>query len=339
MRALIRVSSGTATVLGLIQTRVDARPTTAYLMAGERCAFTCGFCPQARDASSPVELLSRVTWPEFEDSQVVETIARAYYGGSLQRVCIQVVHSPGAVERAERVVRALAEESRRCGAAVPVPVSISAHIARAQEAIRLMDAGAERVGIPLDAATPEVYERVKGGSWNTAFRAIIESAAARPGRVSTHFIAGLGETEEELVRAIQVMRDAHVTVGLFAFTPVRGTALAGTTAPDLRSYRRVQAAHYLISNGFSRSGLMRFESGRLVDYGVRPQRLLYLLEPGEPFRTSGCPFCNRPYYNERPGGVMYNYPRRLSPGEAAEAVAQATADILDRDPGVGAAAV
>jgi biotin synthase len=41
---------------------------------------------------------------------------------------------------------------------------------------------------------------------------------------------------------------------------------------------------------------------------------------GEPFQTSGCPDCNRPYYNERPGGVMYNYPRPLVAAEALRAI-------------------
>jgi biotin synthase len=41
---------------------------------------------------------------------------------------------------------------------------------------------------------------------------------------------------------------------------------------------------------------------------------------GEPFQTSGCPNCNRPFYNEQPGGPMYNYPRPLSSAEAEQAI-------------------
>jgi len=40
------------------------------------------------------------------------------------------------------------------------------------------------------------------------------------------------------------------------------------------------------------------------------------LGTGEAFRTSGCPGCNRPYYNERPSGPFYNYPRGLTEEEA-----------------------
>jgi len=34
--------------------------------------------------------------------------------------------------------------------------------------------------------------------------------------------------------------------------------------------------------------------------------------------TSGCPNCNRPYYNEKPSGPIYNYPRPLKKEEIAK---------------------
>jgi len=42
------------------------------------------------------------------------------------------------------------------------------------------------------------------------------------------------------------------------------------------------------------------------------------LELGSPFQTSGCPGCNRPYYNEKPSGPIYNYPRSLTREEKTE---------------------
>jgi biotin synthase len=48
----IRVSVGTAIILGLIKGKLDAEPTTAYLMTYKagKCTANCGFCPQARDS-------------------------------------------------------------------------------------------------------------------------------------------------------------------------------------------------------------------------------------------------------------------------------------------------
>ena len=178
----------------------------------------------------------------------------------------------------------------------------------------LLEAGADHVGFGLDAACKRVFARVKGGNWQRALALVEDAARAFPGRAALHLIAGLGETEREMVERIQWAHDLGITVGLFAFTPVRGTALADRPPPPLDVYRRLQAARWLVVHGLARLEEMAFDRrGRLVDLGAP------LPPGGEPFRTSGCPDCNRPFYNERPGGPMYNYARPLTPAEAAQA--------------------
>jgi biotin synthase len=96
---------------------------------------------------------------------------------------------------------------------------------------------------------------------------------------------------------------------LFAFTPISGTALEFSLPPSLSQYRRIQLAHYLIVEGKTRYENMDFDRhGRIVDFGVSKEILHQAIESGIPFITSGCPNCNRPYYNEKPGGPLYNYP-------------------------------
>ncbi len=53
---LIRVSLGTAMVLGLLDGKLDAEPTTAYLMTYKlgKCTANCGFCPQAKTSKSDI---------------------------------------------------------------------------------------------------------------------------------------------------------------------------------------------------------------------------------------------------------------------------------------------
>ncbi len=41
---------------------------------------------------------------------------------------------------------------------------------------------------------------------------------------------------------------------------------------------------------------------------------------GKAFETSGCPDCNRPYYDESPRGVIFNYYRLLVAGEIRQAI-------------------
>jgi biotin synthase-related radical SAM superfamily protein len=63
---------------------------------------------------------------------------------------------------------------------------------------------------------------------------------------------------------------------------------------------------------------MKFENGRVVDFGASHAQVCTAVNSGEPFRTSGCPGCNRPFYNESPRGPIYNYPKELGPEEIEE---------------------
>jgi biotin synthase len=128
----------------------------------------------------------------------------------------------------------------------------------------------------------------------------------------------LGETEREMVERIQRLTTLGVSIGLFAFTPISGTAMAHQSPPSLGQYRRIQVAHWLIRHKLARADDFSYDKrGMLLNYGLPANRLENALGNGTAFRTSGCPGCNRPYYNERPGGVMYNYPRPLTSEEAA----------------------
>jgi biotin synthase len=144
--------------------------------------------------------------------------------------------------------------------------------------------------------------------------------------VAVHLVVGLGETEREMAERIEWAHRAGVSVSLFSFTPVRGTALAHRRPPPLAVYRRMQAARWLIVNGGTGLDELAFDKdGRLTSLGfltTEPSGCAALLADGTAFCTSGCPGCNRPFYNERPGGPMYNYPRPLEPEESYRAVSE-----------------
>jgi biotin synthase len=42
--------------------------------------------------------------------------------------------------------------------------------------------------------------------------------------------------------------------------------------------------------------------------------------------TTGCKECNRPYYNERPGQIPYNYPYKPTEEEIQKAIEEALTD-------------
>lgn len=305
---LINVSIGTAAVLGLADVAMAAAPTTAYLMLGGRCLMNCAFCAQARESEASALHLSRVTWPEYDLATVMQRLAGAVEQGTIRRACLQVTVTAEAFQRSLAILRAA-----KAVADVPFDVAILPH--DLDQVRQLLDAGADHIGFGLDAACERVFRQVKGGNWDRSLALIEETARVFPGRAAVHLIVGLGETEQEMVGRVQWAHDRGMTVGLFAFTPVRGTHLARRPPPPLAAYRRIQGARWLIVHDLARAEGMTFDAeGRLINLGAP------LPASGEPFRTSGCPDCNRPFYNEQPGGPLYNFPRPLTADEAVRAL-------------------
>lgn len=318
----IRVSTGSAIVLGLLRGKLDAKPTTIYLLTcrNEKCSANCGFCPQARMSKGRADMLSRVTWPTFKTRQVVDGIERTARDGAIKRVCVQTLNYPQVFDEVLFLVREI--KSR-----VTVPISVSCQPLNPEKMKGLADVGVNRISIALDAATEKIFDSVKGQNmggpyrWERQRKALQEAVRVfGEGSVSTHLIVGLGETEKDICQTIQWCVDSGVYPGLFAFTPILGTALEDNPQPSLSSYRRVQLAHHLLTHRKSRFENMAFDRNScLRNFGIPKERLLEVVDTGEPFLTSGCPGCNRPYYNERPGGPLYNYPRQLLPEEIEEA--------------------
>lgn len=321
----IRVSAGSAIVLGLLKAKLDAAPTTVYLMTFRhgKCNANCGFCPQARESRSRTDMLSRVSWPLFSTKLVLNEIRRAFEGAKIKRVCIQALNYRDVFCDLLALVRAIHEDTH-------VPISVSCQPLKRESIVDLAEAGAERIGIPLDAATKEIFTRIKGAHaggpyrWERQFELLKEAVDIfEKGKVSTHLIVGLGETEREMIKTIQECVDMKVLPGLFAFTPIPGTELADRARPPIEAYRRIQVARYLILHGIVRFENMSFsEKGDLAYFGVDEKTLMKVAEKGAPFATSGCPGCNRPYYNEKPSGLMYNFPRNLTQAEVSQTKTQ-----------------
>ncbi len=309
----IRVSTGSAIVLGLLRGRLDAKPTTVYLLTyrNEKCSANCGFCPQASTSKGRADMLSRVTWPTFPTSQVLFRLERIAETDNVKRVCIQALNYPKVFDD---ILNLVGEIKSR----VEVPISVSCQPLNREKMKRLSEAGVDRISIALDAVTKEIFDEIKGrlvGApyvWERQREALRDAVKIfGEGSVSTHLIVGLGETEEEMVQMIQWSVDLGVYPGLFAFTPIPGTLLEDRSRPSLSHYRRIQIAHYLITQGKTRFENFFFDENRcLVGFGLSEAQLREVIETGEPFVTSGCPGCNRPYYNEKPSGPIYNYPRQ-----------------------------
>ena len=308
---------GSALALGLAKGRIDAYPTTAYILThiSGKCSANCSFCPQARESHSSMGMLSRVVWPIYALKETAEAIDASK---SVKRVCIQAANYPNVILDILRIVQRIRDSSE-------ISISVSCNPLKREDLLTLRNAGVERVAIPLDAASSEVFQKCKGSDVKGSYKWVdhleaLKNAVAVFGRekVTTHLIVGLGETDLDLTVTMEEMVKLGIMPALFAFTPVRGTLLEAAPAPPVTRYRLMQLMQYYILKNGHHPSEASFSSGSLAKLGIPEQELSDALSSGTPFLTSGCPDCNRPYYNERPAGPIYNYPRPLTTSELAE---------------------
>ena len=309
---LIHVSIGTAGVLGLVKVPMAVAPTTAYLMVGSRCVMNCAFCAQARESKSDGRSLSRVTWPEFSLDRVCARLKKAEQQGRIERCCMQVTAGQDSYRQALHSMQKI-----RRSTLLPLSVAIlPANISQVEE---LIEIGVDGIGLGLDAACGRVFREFKGPHWDHIVHMIESTADRFPGIASVHLIVGLGETEREMIERMLWVRDMGLRIGLFAFTPVRGTPLGDRLQPQLGQYRRMQAARWLALHHGARASHFAFNGGGVLS-GIGLAGWREALASGDAFRTAGCSACNRPFYNERPGGTIYNYARPLTRDEAERAL-------------------
>ena len=283
----IRVSIATASLLGLKNYIVAAQPTTLYFMLPGECKGQCLYCTHREG------YLSRVKWPEFDMEEVIKAIKRK----EVKRICIQCPYGDN-VDAIEEVAKKLRDFA---------PISASITAMSREEMERLKKAGIERVGIGLDCASQRIFKKWKKNtpSWKEYIDAI-ENAKDIFGSVTCHLIIGLGESDEEAINLMQKMAAKGVKIALFAFFK------EGKNLVPLPRYRIMQIARYAIENGGAK---FSFDNGKLIEMEVK--RITK-----EAFLTSGCPNCNRPFYNERVTKI-YNYPYLPSDNEFEQAVKEA----------------
>ena len=290
----------------------------------EGCLGRCHFCGLSclRKEGPKGKTFIRVDWPLYPLEEIIE---RAKRNPQVHRVCISMITHPHARKDTAYVIRKFKEETDLLISVLVAPTLIQ-NIESLKE---MKDAGADWVGIAIDAATPELFDRLRGKGVNGPHRwdhywEVTGMAVEVFGKfhVGIHLIVGLGETEREMVETIQRGQDMGTHTHLFSFFPEKGSPMEGHPSPPLDQYRKIQLSRWIINEGLGSGAQMKFdEKGRLIDFGMDTRPLIRM---GEPFMTSGCPgrdgkvACNRPYGNERPSGPIRNFPFMPEPEDIGE---------------------
>jgi biotin synthase len=207
-----------------------------------------------------------------------------------------------------------------------ISVLVTPTIINKEWLIELKKAGADKIGVAVDAATPELFNKLRGKGvkgphkWDKYWNVIDDSISLYgKNNVGIHLVVGLGETEEDMVKIIQRAQDIGADTHLFSFFPEEDSIMENTPQPPIGQYRRVQLARYLINHNLSKAESMKLDpDSKIIEFGVNPKTLKKIIDVGIPFRTSGCSgetkecACNRPFGNSTPGqaleGQLRNFP-------------------------------
>jgi biotin synthase len=217
----------------------------------------------------------------------------------------------------------------RAETTIPVSVLLSPTILENGDLHALKDAGVDKVGVALDLASPELFDRYRGGGvngphdWRTYWDTLMKALEVfGPGNVGAHLMIGMGETEKEMVDLMTRLWRLGVANHLFSFFAEDGSRLGERPQPAWDNYLRIQLARYLIEEGQSDYLEMGFDDhGRILNFGLSMGSLNDAIDSGTPFMTTGClgpdgqVACNRPFGNCLPDVRQWNYPYVPNPEE------------------------
>jgi lipoyl synthase len=297
----------------------DARLYCINLLLTYRngCVAKCAYCglSRKRPGSYSTKSFIRVTWPTYSVEDVIQRVSERME--RVKRICISMVTGKDASEHTRVICARL-----RSALDIPVSLLISPTVVIRQDLIRFKEAGADKIGVAIDLATADLFDRYRGSGvegphrWERYWEILSESLSVfGQGNAGAHFMTGMGETEKQMCEAIGRVRRMGGRTHLFSFFPEAESLMGRRRPPSMGHYRRIQLARFLIDEEIADPAGCEFdERGRLVSFGLSPARMGELIDSGEPFRTSGCTgrdgqvACNRPYANSRPGPGIRNFP-------------------------------
>ncbi len=275
-----KMSHATAISLGLVKRRMYRgavnRCVNLLVHYAEGCAANCAYCGLAKKRPGTYQEKSfiHVDWPIYSMDEIVQTINKA--PAYVKRTCISMITNGKCRQDTLEMTRRLKAETH-----IPVSILISPTLLDRQDLGAMKDAGAEKIGIAIDLATPELFDKYRGKGvsgphkWEKYWE-IVRAALEVFGypHVGAHLMVGMGETEEQMVSLMQRLWRMGVMNHLFAFFAEEGSQLGDRPQPPWPTYLRIQLARYLIEENLTSREKMGFdEQGHVVDFGMDRDRV------------------------------------------------------------------
>ena len=281
------------------------------------CKANCSYCGLSHSRDIPAkdpsaDTFIRVDWPLVSTQEIIDRASK--HAPHLHRVCVSMITHKDSFDDMLTIMREFRDKTELSISGLIAPTVITTK----EEAAQIKEAGTDMIGIAIDAATPKIFDEMRGSgvngphNWDHYWQVLDWCVDIfGKGMVGIHIIVGLGETEEKMISIIQQAMDKGAKTHLFSFFPEEGSAMGECKQPSYGRYRRIQIARYIINEALGDMSHMKFnEKGQLTDFGMDIDDIV---NQGIAFMTSGCAgsdgmvACNRPYGNERPSNPIRNF--------------------------------
>lgn len=317
----VKMSTASAISLGLTRGRMHKgavnRCVNLLVHYPEGCSANCAYCGLAKKRPGTYREKSfiHVDWPVFSMDETISAINDA--PSYVTRTCISMITNGKCRAATLDMTGRLSSKT-----GIPISILISPTILTKNDLLEMKKAGADKIGVAIDLATPELFDRYRGRGvsgphkWEKYWEIMKDGLEVfSPRNVGAHLMVGMGETEKEMVSLMDRLRKMGVENHLFSFFAEEGSRLAERPQPPWSTYLRVQLARYIIEEDISGFEQMDFdEAGRISSFGIDSGRLNNIINLGKPFMTTGClgpdgeVACNRPFGNCLPDVRQWNYP-------------------------------
>jgi len=281
------------------------------------CQSDCGYCGLARSRSGAYEDKSfiRVEWPLVETDELVDRLAR--YEDRLTRLCISMVTHGYAYRDTLDIARRIREKVD-----TPLSLLVAPPGLNEERLLEFREAGADMIGIGLDAVTEELFRSIrtdvpKGALHWKQYWEIVDLARDifGPWKVNCHTLVGLGESDENLMGLFARLLDRQIFSYLFSFNPEPDSRMADHPTSPVSRWRRLQLAKFLLEEvGIDSQAFQYDDDGSLVRIEAPTSLVNDVVSEGYAFMTNGCPSksgepgCTRPMGSWRPTDAPRDYP-------------------------------
>ena len=283
----------------------------------EGCQSDCGYCGLARSRVGAYEDKSfiRVDWPLVETDDLVDRLAR--FEDRLTRLCISMVTHGYAYRDTLDITERIRRRVQTPLSLLVAPPSLN------EERLRtLHQAGAEMIGIGLDATTEELFRSTRTDvprgalQWDQYWEIVsLAREIYGPWKVNCHTLVGLGETDRDLMELFDDLLNRQIFSYLFCFNPEPDSRLADHPKTPVRRWRRIQMAKFLLEERGLDPAAFSYDSQGRLNRIEAPEDLVHrVIREGYAFMTNGCPSaagepgCTRPMGSWRPADEPRDYP-------------------------------